>query len=53
MSWLLPLSLVLLVALALAGAHFLFVRWMARQPEPVVAHDGDEENDGSTGVLDR
>jgi hypothetical protein len=53
MSWLLPLSLVLLVALAMAGAHFLFVRWMARRPEPVVAHDGGEDNDGAAGGLDR
>ena len=34
MHWLLPLMLVLLVALLLAAAHFLFMRWMTRQPEP-------------------
>jgi cell division protein FtsL len=35
MQWLLPLSLVLLVALLLAAIHFAFMRWMTRQPEPV------------------
>ena len=34
MQWLLPLTLVLLVALLLAAIHFAFMRWMTRQPEP-------------------
>jgi hypothetical protein len=31
MRWLLPLTLVLIVALLFAAAHFLFMRWMTRQ----------------------
>jgi cell division protein FtsL len=30
MHWLLPLSLVLLVAILMAAIHFAFMRWMTR-----------------------
>jgi hypothetical protein len=30
MSWLLPLSLVLLVGIVMGAGHILFVRWMQR-----------------------
>jgi hypothetical protein len=30
MSWLLPLSLVLLVGIVMGAGHVLFVRWMQR-----------------------
>jgi hypothetical protein len=33
MNWLLPITLVLAVALVVAAIHFVFMRWMARQPE--------------------
>jgi cell division protein FtsL len=39
MHWLLPLSLVLLVALLLAAIHYAFMRWMTRQPEPATVRD--------------
>lgn len=37
MSWLLPLSLVLLVGIVMGAGHLLFVRWMQRvtAPEPI------------------
>jgi cell division protein FtsL len=41
MHWLLPLSLVLLVAILLAAIHFAFMRWMTRRPEPVTAREPD------------
>jgi cell division protein FtsL len=41
MHWLLPLSLVLLVALLLAAIHFAFMRWMTRQPEPATVREPD------------
>jgi uncharacterized iron-regulated membrane protein len=34
MNWLLPIALVLAVALVVATIHAVFMRWMARQPEP-------------------
>ena len=34
MTWLLPITLVLLATLLVAGIHWVFVRWLARQPEP-------------------
>ena len=39
MHWLLPLSLVLLVALLLAAIHFAFMRWMIRQSDPATVRD--------------
>jgi cell division protein FtsL len=39
MTWLLPIMLVLCVALLIAAIHLLFMRWMARQPEPVAARE--------------
>ena len=39
MHWLLPLTLMLLVALLLAAIHFAFMRWMTRQPEPATVRD--------------
>ena len=41
MHWLLPLSLVLLVAILLAAIHFAFMRWMTRQPEPAIISEPD------------
>jgi cell division protein FtsL len=41
MHWLLPLTLVLLVALLLAAIHFAFMRWMTRQPEPATISEPD------------
>lgn len=41
MHWLLPLSLVLLVAILLAAIHFAFMRWMTRQPEPATVREPD------------
>jgi cell division protein FtsL len=45
MHWLLPLSLVLLVALLLAAIHFAFMRWMTRQPAPVREPDASESTE--------
>jgi cell division protein FtsL len=48
MRWLLPFTLVLLVALLLAAAHYLFMRWMtrqsatAREPDPVDRSEGNQ-----------
>ena len=39
MHWLLPLTLVLVLALLLAAIHFAFMRWMTRQPEPATVRD--------------
>lgn len=44
MTWLLPLMLVLLVALLLAAAHFLFMRWMARRFEPAPIRESEPGN---------
>ena len=46
MSWLLPLSLVLLVGIVMGAGHMLFVRWMQRAsaPEPI--------DDGASGERD-
>jgi cell division protein FtsL len=41
MHWLLPLTLVLLVALLLSAIHFAFMRWMTRQPEPATFSEPD------------
>ena len=43
MHWLLPLTLVLLVALLLAAAHFLFMRWMTRRPAPSPIREPETE----------
>jgi len=40
MSWILPLTLVLLAGVLVGAIHFVFVRWMSRQSERAV--------DGST-----
>ena len=47
MRWLLPLTLVLLVALLLATAHYLFMRWMTRQPATVREPDPVDRSDGN------
>jgi hypothetical protein len=39
MLWLLPITLVLLVALLLAALHFAFMRWMIRQPDPATIRE--------------
>jgi hypothetical protein len=41
MNWLLPITLVLAVALLVAAIHFVFMRWMARQPAPVPVYESD------------
>ena len=41
MNWLLPMTLVLVVALIVAATHFAFMRWMARQPEPAAIPESD------------
>ena len=52
MRWLLPVMLVLLVALLLAAAHFLFMRWMTRQPESTPIREAEpEERVGVGGLL--
>lgn len=43
MRWLLPLMLVLLVALLLAAAHVLFMRWMTRRPAPAPIREPETE----------
>lgn len=45
MSWILPVALVLLVGLAMAAAHWLFVRWMQRSSEPAAVQERDGETD--------
>ena len=37
MSWILPVTLVLIAGFVIGAAHFAFVRWMARQAEPAAA----------------
>jgi hypothetical protein len=47
MSWLLPLSLVLLVGIVMGAGHLLFVRWMQRatSPEPIADNASNERSD--------
>jgi len=47
MSWLLPLSLVLLVGIVMGAGHILFVRWMQRATtaEPIADSASDERGD--------
>lgn len=47
MSWLLPLSLVLLAGIVMGAGHMLFVRWMQRAtaPVPVADRPSDERGD--------
>jgi hypothetical protein len=47
MSWLLPLSLVLLVGILMGVGHLLFVRWMQRAsaPEPIADNASGERGD--------
>jgi len=47
MSWLLPLSLVLLVGIVMGAGHILFVRWMQRAsaPDPIADSPSDERGD--------
>ena len=45
MNWILPLALVVLAGLAMAGAHFLFVRWMQRVSEPAPITERDDASD--------
>jgi hypothetical protein len=42
MNWILPVSLVFLAGLVMAGAHFLFVRWMQRESDPAPVPERDE-----------
>jgi hypothetical protein len=46
MSWLLPMTLVLLAGIVFAAGHFAFVRWMARMSEPATV---TEESDAEPG----
>ena len=34
MNWLLPITLVLIAVMTVAAIHFVFMRWLARQPDP-------------------
>jgi hypothetical protein len=43
MSWLIPLTIVLLASLALGAVHFAFTRWLARQPESVRTESPEDE----------
>jgi hypothetical protein len=47
MSWILPLSLVLLVGILMGAGHLLFVRWMQRATgsEPIADNASDERGD--------
>jgi hypothetical protein len=45
LSWIRPVAFVLLVGLAMAAAHWLFVRWIQRSSEPAPAPERDEEAD--------
>jgi hypothetical protein len=45
MNWLLAITLVLVVALLVAVVHFVFMRWMAGQPEPVRESDAPASNE--------
>ena len=47
MSWLLPLSLVLLVGIVVGAGHLLFMRWIQRTsaPEPTADSASDERGD--------
>jgi len=49
MSWLLPLSLVLLVGIVFGAGHLLFMRWMQRTsaPESINDRPSDERGDGT------
>jgi hypothetical protein len=49
MSWILPLSLVLLVGILMGAGHLLFVRWMQRAsaPEPIADNASDERSDAA------
>jgi len=49
MTWLLPCALVLVLGLLMAAAHFFFMRWMARQPEPVPVPDDRTTDRTHTG----
>ncbi len=44
MSWLLPLSLVLLVGIVIGAGHLLFMRWTQRTtaPEPTAGSASDD-----------
>ena len=44
MSWIMPVTLVLLAGVVIGAAHFVFVRWMARQTEPVNAESNTEQD---------
>jgi hypothetical protein len=43
MNWLIPVTVVLLASLALAGVHFLLTRWLARQSEPARLEPPDDQ----------
>jgi hypothetical protein len=47
MSWILPLSLVLLVGILMGAGHLLFVRWMQRATtaEPIADSTSGERGD--------
>jgi hypothetical protein len=42
MSWLLPVTFVLLASLALAAVHFFFTRYLARLSEPARTESPDD-----------
>lgn len=46
MSWLLPVTMVMLASILLAAVHYVFTRWLARQSESV-RHESSSDTDTS------
>jgi hypothetical protein len=48
MTWLLPLTIVLLASVALAAVHYFFTRYLARLSEPVRIDPSDGTGDSES-----
>lgn len=48
MTWLLPLTIVLLASVALAAVHYFFTRYLARLSEPVRIEPSDGTGDSES-----